>query len=207
MDGFILKPIYGTIAALFIHLTSGCTVLNQAKTKLDKLIKTGKKAAYPQLLPHLLKGRLSTYAPFVGAGIRMDLVDLDNGLIVVSMPLTRLNKNIVGTQFGGSLFMMTDPFIMMLLMHKLGRDYVVWDKSACIDYIAPARSTVTARIKISTEEVLHIIELAKTGEAVFRDYHIEITDADNHVIATVKKTLYIRLKSHSHSVQDEPDFS
>lgn len=173
--------------------------IQSAKDRLDKLIKKGRKIAYPQLMPHLLKARLATYAPLVGAGIRIEVMDLDNSLCVVSMPLTKLNQNIVGTQFGGSLFMMTDPFFMMMLMARLGKDYVVWDKKSTIDFIKAADSKVTARMKIDTEEINNIIALAKSGEPVFRDYQVDITDEHGKIIAKVDKTLYIRLRSHSKS--------
>ena len=41
--------------------------------------------------------------------------------------------------FGGSLYAMTDPFFALMVMHNLSSDYVVWDKSASIDFLAPAR--------------------------------------------------------------------
>ncbi|WP_425452027.1 DUF4442 domain-containing protein [Moraxella caviae] len=173
--------------------------MTNAKNKLDKLLTRTKKLAYPQLAPYLIKARLATYAPFVGAGIRMDLIDLDNSLCVVSMPLTRLNRNVVGTQFGGSLFMMTDPFFMLMLMHKLGKDYVVWDKASSIDFITPGTSTVTARMHIDVAEINTIITLAKSGAPVFREYHIDITDEAHKVVAKVQKTVYIRLRSFSKS--------
>ena len=52
------------------------------------------------------------------------------------MGLNRLNRNYVGTQFGGSLYAMTDPFFMLMLMENLGRDYVVWDKAANIEFVS-----------------------------------------------------------------------
>lgn len=153
----------------------------------------------PLLTPHLLKLRLNTYAPYIGAGIKIDHISLDQGLCVVSMELTTLNKNIVGTQFGGSLYSMVDPFYMLMLMHQLGSNYVVWDKSSHIDFIAPGNSKVTARMKIPSTEVITIQELAKDGEAVFREYQVDIVDDQQKLIATVTKTLYIRLRKYSKS--------
>lgn len=180
-------------------ITKNTMTLQNAKDRLDKLIKKGRKIAYPQLMPHLLKARLATYMPFVGAGIRVETLDLDNSLCVVVLPLTKLNQNIVGTQFGGSLFMMTDPFFMMMLMARLGKDYVVWDKKSTIDFIKAADSKVTARMNIDTEEINTIIALANSGEPVFREYQVDIIDSHGKIIAKVHKTLYIRLRSHSKS--------
>ncbi len=36
---------------------------------------------------------------------------------------------------------MTDPFFMIMLLHNLGGDYLLWDKSGSIDYVAPGRGT------------------------------------------------------------------
>lgn len=168
-------------------------------SNFETLKRRAKQSIMPLLTPHLLKLRLNTYAPYIGAGIKIDHISLDQGLCVVSMGLTPLNKNIVGTQFGGSLYSMVDPFYMLMLMHQLGSNYVVWDKSSHIDFIAPGNSRVTARMKIPSTEVITIQELAKDGEAVFREYKVDIVDEQQKLIATVTKTLYIRLRKYSKS--------
>lgn len=168
-------------------------------SNFETLKRRAKQSIMPLLTPHLLKLRLNTYAPYIGAGIKIDHISLDQGLCVVSMELTTLNKNIVGTQFGGSLYSMVDPFYMLMLMHQLGSNYVVWDKSSHIDFIAPGNSKVTARMKIPSAEVITIQELAKDGEAVFREYKVDIVDDQQKLIATVTKTLYIRLRKYSKS--------
>ena len=168
-------------------------------SNFETLKRRAKQSIMPLLTPHLLKLRLNTYAPYIGAGIKIDHISLDQGLCVVSMELTTLNKNIVGTQFGGSLYSMVDPFYMLMLMHQLGSNYVVWDKSSHIDFIAPGNSKVTAQMKIPSAEVITIQELAKDGEAVFREYQVDIVDDQQKLIATVTKTLYIRLRKYSKS--------
>ncbi|WP_352339112.1 DUF4442 domain-containing protein [Psychrobacter sp. 16-MNA-CIBAN-0192] len=166
---------------------------------LETLRRKTKKSIMPLLTPHLLKMRINTYAPYIGAGIKVEHIDLDQGLCVVNMGLNALNKNIVGTQFGGSLYSMVDPFYMLILMHQLGSTYVVWDKSSQIEFIAPGHSKVTARMKVPSTEISMIQELAKDGDAVFREYRTDIVDEQQKVIATVTKTIYIRLRKHSNS--------
>ena len=165
----------------------------------ETLKRNAKKNIIPLLTPYLLKLRINTYAPYIGAGIKIEHINLDQGLCVVSMGLNSLNKNIVGTQFGGSLYSMVDPFYMLMLMHQLGSTYVVWDKSSHIEFIAPGNSKVTARMKIPSNEITAIQELAKDGEPVFREYRADIVDDQQKVIATVTKTLYIRLRKYSKS--------
>ncbi|WP_201608741.1 MULTISPECIES: DUF4442 domain-containing protein [Psychrobacter] len=166
---------------------------------LETLKRKAKKNIMPLLAPHLLKLRINTYAPYIGAGIKIDHISLDQGLCVVSMGLNALNKNIVGTQFGGSLYSMVDPFYMLMLMHQLGSSYVVWDKSSHIDFVAPGNSKVITRMKIPSTELITIQELAKDGDAVFREYQADIFDDQQKLIATVTKTIYIRLRKHSKS--------
>ena len=167
--------------------------------KLETLRRNAKKNIMPLLTPYLLKMRINTYAPYIGAGIKIEHINLDQGLCVVSMGLNSLNKNIVGTQFGGSLYSMVDPFYMLMLMHQLGSSYVVWDKSSHIEFVVPGNSKVTARMKIPSDEIKTIQDLAKDGEPVFREYKVDIVDEQQKIIATVTKTIYIRLRKYSKS--------
>ena len=67
---------------------------------------------------------LNLYPPYLGAGVRAKPSDSGRG-VVVQMTLGFLNENYVGTHFGGSLYSMTDPFFMFLLLFKLnGRTLV-----------------------------------------------------------------------------------
>jgi hypothetical protein len=85
---------------------------------------------------------INFYAPLLGAGIRSKKIDKNT--IRVEMKLTALNRNIVGTHFGGSLYAMCDPWFMLILMRNLGPDYVVWDKAASIQFLMPGRGKVSA---------------------------------------------------------------
>lgn len=132
------------------------------------------------------------YAPFVGANIR--IVDCNSELtqIAVSMKLNALNKNIMGTHFGGSLYAMCDPFYMWILMENLGKDFVVWDKAATIRFKKPGTGTVSAKFEISPEEIKAIrAEVMEKGK---NDYYYStvITNEQGVVVAEVDKTVYVR---------------
>ena len=130
---------------------------------------------FDSLLTKTLKLRLflNTYLPFLGAGIRVDHISDDFLAIDVRMPLYRGNKNYVGTHFGGSLYTMTDPFFMVMLMENLGKDYIVWDKAANIDFIAPGRGTVKAHFRLSEEEIERVRLAAESGKAVYPEYPLK----------------------------------
>ena len=97
----------------------------------------------------LLRRGMGWWPPFLGAGIRVRSFADDFRDAVVELRLGRLNRNYVGTHFGGSLYTMADPFFMIMLLHNLGGDYLVWDKSGSIDYVAPGRGTVRAHFVLT----------------------------------------------------------
>lgn len=145
-------------------------------------------------IPAVSKFMINHYSPYRGAGIAIETIDLDNYFIRIKMPLTRKNRNIVGTHFGGSLYSMVDPFYMLILMHHLGHKYIVWDKSASINFLSPGRSTVYADIKLSAKEIIEIKQLAENHEPILRHYTLNIVDETGNRIAEVEKVLYIRRK-------------
>ena len=142
----------------------------------------------------MLRWLLNLYPPYLGAGIRVQHISPDMRSVKVCMKLTRWNRNYVGTQFGGSLYSMVDPFFMLLLLHHLGSKYIVWDKAAEINFLSPGRSTVHADIRVDLAEIEQIRELADNFEPVLRTYHLNIFDETGVRIAEVQKTLYIRRK-------------
>ncbi|GAA5186569.1 DUF4442 domain-containing protein [Acinetobacter kookii] len=147
-----------------------------------------------QTIPAISKFLLNRYAPYRGAGIEIDKVDLANYHIRIKMPLTRKNQNIVGVHFGGSLYSMVDPFYMLILMHHLGSKYIVWDKSASIQFLSPGRGTVYADIRLDSTEIDRIKQLAENHEPVYRNYNLNIFDESGVRIAEVQKIVYIRRK-------------
>ena len=80
--------------------------------------------------PALFRRAINLWPPFLGAGIKVTRVSADYREIEVTLKLGLTNRNYFGTQFGGSLFAMTDPFFALMMLRNLGPDYVVWDKEA-----------------------------------------------------------------------------
>ena len=112
-----------------------------------------------------LRRGLLLYGPFLGAGVRVEELSADFRRVRVSMGMHWYNRNYVGTHFGGSLYSMTDPFYMLMLMNNLGRDYVVWDKSASIDFVRPGKGRVFAEFEL-TEAMLDEVKAATAGKLV-----------------------------------------
>ena len=137
---------------------------------------------------------LNLYPPFLGAGIRVTRLRPDWRELDVEMKLRRWNANAVGTHYGGSLYSMADPFYMLMLIENLGRDYIVWDKSATIRFRRPGRGTVTASFRLSEEVLNEIREALKTQEKLDREFCVEIKDTSGELVAEVQKVIQIRRK-------------
>jgi hypothetical protein len=143
---------------------------------------------------HTLRTLMNIWPPFVGAGIRVRHIAPDFRSATVDMNLTWRNRNYVGTHFGGSLYAMTDPFLMVMLLHVLGGDYRVWDKSGAIDYIAPGRGRVWARIELRDADLVQIRQMTEAGDKHLHVFSIDVRDDEGMVVARVEKVIYIRRK-------------
>ena len=137
---------------------------------------------------------INWYPPMIGAGIKVIETAPDYTSITVEMKLRWWNKNVVGTQFGGSLYMMCDPFFMAILMMNIGRDYIVWDKAASIRFLKPGRKAVRAHFHIPPEEIARVRAEADAKGKCEPEYEVDVVDTDGVVVAKVHKTLYVRRK-------------
>ena len=142
---------------------------------------------------------LNIWAPFLGAGIRVKRLEPNWKEIDVEMKLRWWNANYVGTHYGGSLYSMTDPFFMVMLIENLGKDYIVWDKSASIRFKKPGRGTVLASFRLSEEQIREIKQALNVQERIERTFMVEVKDESGSVIAEVEKLLHIRRKDHTSS--------
>jgi hypothetical protein len=104
------------------------------------------------------------------------------------------NRNYVGTHFGGSLFAMTDPFWMLLMLHAIGRDHIVWDRAAEITFEKPGRGTVTADFRLDPATVASIRAETADGAKHLRWFETPVKDREGEIVALVRKQLYVRRK-------------
>lgn len=137
---------------------------------------------------------LSFFPPYVGAGVRVVEVTEALDRVVVEMKLTQRNRNMFGTHFGGSLYSMCDPFLVVMLLKRLGDDYIVWDKAASIQFLRPARGKVRVTFEMSQEEVERIRHQADHSEKVEPTFNVMVMAEDGKPVAAVEKVLYVRRK-------------
>lgn len=138
---------------------------------------------------------INLYGPFVGAGIKMKNMAKNHRSCDVEMKLTWYNKNYVGTQFGGSLYSMTDPWFMFMMIKNLGNEYIVWDKGATIRFKKPGRGKVQAHFEITDADLDEVRAYLMNNVKMDKIFKVEIKDDDGVVIAEVEKVIYIRRKS------------
>jgi acyl-coenzyme A thioesterase PaaI-like protein len=142
---------------------------------------------------------INLYPPFVGAGIRV--VRAEAHTLTVQLGLHWFNRNLFGTQFGGSLYAMCDPFFVFILLNNLGPGYIVWDKAASIQFLKPGRGRVTATFHIAPEQVQAIRAQADAGEKVEPLFNVDVVDEAGQAIARVEKRLYVRKKADDRMVK------
>lgn len=144
--------------------------------------------------PNIMKWLINLWPPYLGAGVRVDNISHDYRQVMVSLRLRWYNRNYVGTHFGGTLFSMTDPFYMLMLMRILGRDYIVWDKSASIDFVAPGRGKVSALFELDEATLGAIKAATDNGDKYLPELPVRVVDERGETVAHICKTLYIRKK-------------
>lgn len=147
--------------------------------------------------PAVFRLAMSWYPPYWGSGIRVAEVSPDFRRVVVQMRQHRLNRNAFGTHFGGSLYAMCDPFYVLQLVALLGGDYLIWDKSARIDFLRPGRGTVRAVFEWDEAQLAQIRAQTAGGAKYEPERVVEIRDAQDELVARVHKTLYVRRKKQA----------
>lgn len=152
--------------------------------------------------PRLLRHGFNLWPPFLLTGIHVTALSDDWRHAAVELRLRPWNRNYVGTHFGGSLFAMTDPFWMILLMRALGPDYIVWDKAAEIDFVQPGRGTVHCRFDVEDGLLDELRADAADGKKVLRWFDCPVTNAEGDLVARVRKQIYVRLKPHLRPERD-----
>lgn len=138
--------------------------------------------------------QISFWPPFLGAGIRVKEISPDFLKIRSILKLRWYNRNYVGTHFGGSIYSMTDPFYMLMLIQNLGPGYIVWDLAAKIRFKLPGRGAIHADFELTPQELEEIKSKATKNDKVIVRKKVQVKDQQDQVIAIVYKILFIRRK-------------
>ncbi len=83
---------------------------------------------------------------------------------------------------------------MFILLIQLGEEYVVWDKTASIEFVKPGKGTVYADFKLSPSQISEIKTVVnRDGKGVF-EFPCEVKNEEGIVIAKLQKGVYVRRK-------------
>jgi len=141
---------------------------------------------------HRFARAFGLYPPYFCSGIRVTHADRGLREIEVELRLRPWNRNYVGTHFGGSLYSMCDPFYMLMVMENLGPGYIVWDKSATIDFLKPGRGRVRARFELTDDQLAGIRQdLDRDGKS-YPNFEVTVRNEAGEAVARVGKLLSIR---------------
>jgi acyl-coenzyme A thioesterase PaaI-like protein len=132
------------------------------------------------------------FACYRGTGARLRYIAPDWSEVRLDLPLSWRTRNYVGTIFGGSIYAAIDPIYMIMLIRRLGPDFVVWDKAATILFKKPGRETLHARFAVTDEELAAIRKELESQRSVDRTYVVELADRSGTICATIETIIYIR---------------
>ena len=141
-----------------------------------------------------LRWRFNLFPAYRRTGARITYIAADLREVRVRLPLSWQTRNYVGTLFGGAMYGAIDPIYMVMLIKLLGRDYVVWNRSATIRFKRPGRTTLHATFRIDVAETDAIRAALRETRSIDRVYRVELVDEAGEVHAEADETLYIARK-------------
>ena len=116
--------------------------------------------------------------------------------IRVKLAISWRNKNYANTIFGGSMFATVDPMPMVQLVNVLGPDFVVWDKSAQINFKRPAKEDLYATFEFTETEIAEIKNrVAREGEIEINKLTLLTNKDASQTYCEIDKRIYIADKA------------
>jgi len=142
------------------------------------------------------KFRVNFFPTYRRTGGRICFLSNDWKEVHIKLGLNWTTRNYVGSVFGGCLFGALDPIYMIQLIHILGKEYVVWDKSATIKFIKPVKKTVFARFIITNELINEIRTIIAEKKKFMFDLTVTFQDEKESIYAESVRTIFVAEKSY-----------
>jgi uncharacterized protein DUF4442 len=89
---------------------------------------------------------------------------------------------------------------MLMLMMRLGDAYVVWDKSASIEFLSPGRGKVKARFELPQARVEQLRSETNEKGKINPAFEVTVVDERGEPVARVRKVLSVRRKDAARAV-------
>ncbi len=143
----------------------------------------------------LLKTILNLFPPLLFNRIILKDISDDFMEMKVVLRKTLFNINFHKTIFGGSIFSACDPYFPTMyynIFSKKKRKLVIWLKSAEIEYLKPADSTLRLHFIITQEDIKTVEDaLNKKGKSEIL-HTVEGINQKGVVCARAKMNIYLR---------------
>ncbi len=144
----------------------------------------------------LFRLKMNFFPAYRGTGARVIHIS-DNLLeVIIKLPFNWTTNNYVGSIFGGSIYASVDPVYMIMLIRLLGKDYIVWDKSATIKFIKPGKETLYARFELDKNSVEKYRAELEEKHSIDKVFSVELVNKAGLVHALIEKTIYMRKKEN-----------
>lgn len=143
----------------------------------------------------VMRRLINCWPPFFFSGIKIVALSQDYCYCKVELKSRRWTQNINRSQYGGSMFSMTDPIYPLMLMGVLGKQYFVWDRQADINFLKPGKGKLTAEFFLTEDRLQQIMQATAHGDKYFPEFRVDIKDGAGNVVCEVQRTVYVRKKS------------
>ena len=143
----------------------------------------------------VIKFVLNIFPPLLFNRIVLKEISDDFLEMKVVVKKTLFNVNFHKTIFGGSIFSACDPYFPTMYYHiftKKRRKLIIWLKSAEIQYLKPADSTLRLNFKI-TQENIELAEKTLNEKGKFEIWHtVKALNKEGVVCAKARMQVYLR---------------
>ena len=145
----------------------------------------------------LIRLLLNLYPPILFNKIVIKMISEDFTSMKVILKKSIFNINFHKTIFGGSIFSACDPFFPIMyhyIFKKSNYNLIIWVKSAEINFLKPANSSLELNFNISKDE----IEIAKReldkNDKFEAEHLINAKDNNGVICASATINIYLRKK-------------
>lgn len=151
------------------------------------------KTAEKRMTPRIFMLLMNLWPPMAASGIRITYVADDWSCGRIDLKLNRVNANMHGAAFGGTLFSMTDVLFGTLVMQRLGvNQYEAWTRTGSFEYIRPGSRGAYLEVEVTDDMVEQLRAETEGGYSTVIPYTSIIRNADGSIVGIGQQDLYVR---------------
>ncbi|NOI20515.1 DUF4442 domain-containing protein [Vibrio coralliilyticus] len=144
------------------------------------------------LLAFFFRYLLNWFPAYRRAGARIRYLSSDFMCAQIELPCSWRTMNHYGFTWGGGIYAAIDPVYAVMLFKVFNGKYKILDKTAEINFLKPATSTLNAKFKLTKRRIdLIKSQVEKTGhyQCVM---NIKLEDENGNTCAICKKVISIK---------------